>query len=67
MLSLEMLMVDLELDVMWLHAQNEASVLHAILVMYLNSKEKFIHVSIQSLLSSVHFCCHHSHPDAQNY
>lgn len=67
MLSLEMLMVDLELDLMWLHAQNGASLLHAILVMYLNCKEKCIHVSVQSLLSSDHFCCHHSHPDAQNY
>lgn len=67
MLSLKMLMVDLELDLMWLHAQNEASLLHGILVMCLNHKEKCIRTSIQSLLSSVHFCCLPSHPDAQDY
>lgn len=67
MLSMMLLMVDLELVLMWHNAKNETSLLHGILIMCLNCKEKCIHVSVQSLLFSVHFCCHHSHPDAQDY
>lgn len=67
MLGLKMLLVGLELDLMWLHAQNKTSLLNGILVMCSYCKEKCIHVSVQSLLSTVHFCCYHSHPVSQDY
>lgn len=60
-------MVDLELELMWLHAQSEASLLYGILALCLNRKEKCIDVSVESLLSSVHFCCCQAHPDARDY
>lgn len=61
-------MVDLELELLWLCAQSETSLLHGILALCLNCKEKCIDdVSVESLLSSVHFCCCHSHPNARDY